>query len=100
MIEKRNKTFIDFVKRNTKWEELIEDFVVLDDKVFIICKGRNWEIQQLTKEIKDYATGFGIDRVFISIEHKESIQTTITTTIGGGFNFGTSGSTYVVNFSA
>ena len=98
MMDKRNEMFIDFVKRNTKWEDYIEDLIVIDDKVFIICKNRNWEFHQLTKEIKDYATHFGLDRVFISVEHKESIQTTITTTIGGNV-FATSGSTYVVNFS-
>lgn len=97
-MDKRNEMFIDFVKKNTKWVEYIEDLIVIDDKVFIICKGRNWEFHQLTKEIKDYATGFGIDRVFISVEHEESIQTTITTTIGG-FHFLYSGSNYTINFS-
>ena len=98
MMDKRNKTFVDFVKRNTKWEDYIEDLIVIDDKVFLICQGKNWEIHQLTKEIKEYAAHFGLDRVFISVEHKESIQTTITTTIGGG-NYNVSGITYSVNFS-
>ena len=98
MIEKRNKAFIDFVKRNTKWDDCIEDLIVIDDKVFLICKNRNWEIHQLCKEIKDYAIGFGLDRIFISVEHKESIQTTITTTIGGG-NYTVSGISYTINFS-
>lgn len=98
MIEKRNKTFVDFVKRNTKCEHLIEDIIVKDDKVFVICRGRNWEIHELTKEIKSYATGFGLDRVFICVEHKESIQTTVTTTIDGG-NYTVSGISYTVNFS-
>ena len=98
MIEKRNKAFIDFVKRNTKWEEYIDDLIIIDDKVLLICKDRNFGINELAKEIKVYATGFGLDRVFISIEYKEYIHTT-TTSIAGGYDFCASGSTYVVNFS-
>lgn len=93
MIEKRNKAFIDFLKKNMEFEHIVEDLIVVDDKVFIVCKGRNWEVHNLAKEIKSYATGFGLDRVFISVEHKESIQTTVTTTIGDGFVL-SSGATY------
>ena len=98
MIEKRNKAFIDFVKRNIKWEDRIEDLIVIDDKVFIICKGNSWEIHQLAKEVKDYATHFNLHRVFISVEQKEDIRTTITTTIGGG-NYTVSGISFNVNFT-
>lgn len=97
VIENRNKQFVDFVKKNTNWENYIEDLIVVNDKVFLICKGRNWEIHQLTKEVKDYATLFGLDRVFISVEHKESIQNTVIMSTDAITTSGATFTNYIVD---
>lgn len=88
--EKRGNLLIEFIKRNTEWEESIQDFSVSGDKVFIIIKKKNYKV---LNEIKSLAQGFGFDKLFISVEYQEKAPRENITMIYGGEIYSYSGST-------
>lgn len=72
-MKNKNELFTNFVRKNPKWDIIIDDIIIYNDKLFLILnKNVLFNQSQFLDEIKRYSVGFGIDKIFISKEYNET----------------------------